>query len=96
MAVWFALHVSSSVNVSGRQFRISVSRGAIAREDGAVSQTNRIRAIGELNKMLGFYAKPQEKPIPGFNLAIDLGDEAREQPADAGNPRALPEKSGGS
>ena len=70
-------------------------RQIVACEDGAVSQTNRIRAIAEINKMLGFYVT-ESKVAPTFKLNLHMGRDTREQPADAENPEALPEKSRGS
>ena len=47
----------------------------VAREDGKISQANRLRAIAELNKMLGFYAAEKlDLKVPVLNLTLHMND----------------------
>ena len=74
---------------------IKQTKGADGSTRLEVKLHDKLRAISELNKMLGFHVT-EPKVAPTFRLNLHMGGEAREQPADAGNPEALPEKSGGS
>ena len=75
-----------------------MNRGRWARTffTGSLQEAACVRAIDGLCRLLGFFEEAKAARGPQFQLVLDLTGKGREQPADAENPEALPEKAGAS